>query len=163
MSSTTAGANVCLLLLVACARLSAQTSKPLESSDFTLTSLESVADTGSARRLLGSPDSVTTGDDPSGAAPLDAWWYRDVEIVFLPSGDFLGTWLRGPSRSTRRGLRLGANIANVQRLYGRPTNSYGDSAFVYAEPRKREGEGRMLYITGSHKTVKAIYLGRTID
>ena len=80
----------------------------LRREDLVVAGVRLRTDSASVRRLLGQPDSITKGDDPSEASgELLAWWYRDLEIVFLNDGRVLGEWIRGPSRSTARGLRLG--------------------------------------------------------
>jgi hypothetical protein len=148
--------------LVAAPLLHAQTGRQLQRNDFVVAGIPLQADSGTVRRLLGRPDSITKGDDPSEASgELLAWWYPDLEIVFLSDGTVLGEWIRGASRSTARGLRVGAARDAVLQLYGRPNPSAADSTMVYVL-RHREGTPRLLIYTSAGR-VSAIYAGRTID
>jgi len=134
----------------------------LRREDLVVAGVRLRTDSASVRRLLGQPDSITKGDDPSEASgELLAWWYRDLEIVFLSDGRVLGEWIRGPSRSTARGLRLGKPRAEVLRLYGRPNPSATDSTIVYVLIHQENTPKLVVYT--SRGRVSAIYVGRTID
>jgi len=150
------------LPLFMAAALAAQTAPKLTSADFVLTGIPDRADTGVVRRVLGSPDSIADGDDPSQAGPIPTWWYRDLRVAFLAGHELHGWWLTGRSRSTQRGLRVGAARVEIQRLYGSPTNAYGDSVLVYCEPYGGTVP-RCMYVSVRRDHVQGIYVGRNID
>jgi hypothetical protein len=151
-----------LLVIWRASTLAAQTAKPLSSRDLSLAAMPDRADSSVVRRVLGTPDSIANGDDPSEAAPIPAWWYQDLEVIFLHGHELHGWWLTGPSRTTARGLRVGASRAVVRRLYGAPTNAYGDSILVYCEPHRPPLPRCMsLWLAGGR--VQRIYIGRSID
>ena len=140
-----------------------QTPGGLRSSDFLLTRIPDKADTSIVRRVLGPPDSISKGDDPSEASgELPTWWYRDLRLVFADGRQLHGWWITGPSRSTPRGLRVGAPQRDLRRLYGAPTTSYGDSMFVYCE-RKGDASRRCIFASVTAGRVRDLYVGRTID
>jgi hypothetical protein len=72
-----------LLVIWRASTLAAQTAKPLSSRDLSLAAMPDRADSSVVRRVLGTPDSIANGDDPSEAAPIPAWWYQDLEVIFL--------------------------------------------------------------------------------
>jgi hypothetical protein len=146
-----------------CLPLFSQTPRRLRSSDFLLPRIPDKADTSIVRRVLGAPDSISKGDDPSQASgDLPTWWYRDLRLVFADERQLHGWWITGPSRSTPRGLRVGAPRRDLQRLYGAPKTSYGDSMFVYCERRGDSGP-RCIFASVAAGRVRDLYIGRTID
>ena len=163
MHSSSIIAIVSLGFVLGTARLVSQTPPRLTAADLLLPGVPDRADTSAVHRVLGPPDSIAKGDDPSQASgELPTWWYRDLRVVFADGRELHGWWLTGPSRSTTRGLRVGAPRAEVQNLYGRPTNSYGDSVLVYCEPHGGSVP-RCMYISIARGHVRDIYIGRNID
>ena len=139
----------------------AQAKPQLQATDFVVAGVPADVDTSAVRHILGAPDSVTTtADDPSQASgSLLAWWYSDLEFVIVGAGTVHGAWLRGPSRATARGLRVGAPRAAVERLYGFPS-APSDSLVDYSE-HKRNGRSIFVYLTRNR--VAAIYVGHLLD
>jgi len=153
------------LILVASipSSMAGQRPPPLRTSDFLLHRIPDDADTSVVRHVLGAPDSISTGDDPSQASDnLPTWWYRDLHIVFADGRHVHGWWITGPSRATQRGLRVGAPRGDIQRLYGPPTLSSGDSTFTYREPRGGS-HPRLIFIWVAAGRVRDLYIGRLID
>jgi hypothetical protein len=143
--------------------LPAQAVQQLRPSDFLVAGLPDQADSATVRHLLGAPDSITTGDDPSQASgDLLAWWYGDLQVIFVDRVRVLGEWLNGPSRHTSRGLHVGAPTADIKRLYGPSMPTPGDSTFMYREPGD-EPTPRYLFVSATDGRVTAIYIGRLID
>jgi hypothetical protein len=152
-----------LLFLALPVALSGQGVRRLRAVDFTLPGIPDKADSSVVRRVLGAPDSTGKGDDPSQASgELPAWWYRDLQLIFPDGQQLNGWWITGPSRSTPRGLRIGAPRSDIRRLYGSPTSSSGDSTFIYREPTGGE-HPRYLFISVAAGRVATIYVGRLID
>src|SRR2546425_5946676 len=140
-----------------------QTPPPLRDSDFLLHRIPDDADTGVVRHVLGAPDSISIGDDPSQASGnLPTWWYRDLHIVFADRRHVHGWWITGPSRATPRVLRVGAPRSEIRRLYGPPTLASGDSTFTYREPR-RGSHPRLMFIWVAAGRVRDLYVCRLID
>jgi len=71
----------------------------------------------------------------------------------------VGITLTDRTRSTRRGLRVGDSVANLQRLYGEPSGKYEDS-WDYQDASNDLHVIR-LTVRGDHIT--AIYLGAILD
>ena len=151
-----------LLSLFIGAPLASQAPSKLTSADFALSGIPDRADTSIVHRVLGLPDSIADGDDPSHAEPIPGWWYRDLRVVLLAGRELHGWWITGQSRATARGLRVGASRAQVQRLYGRPTNAYADSIMVYCEPHGGTVP-RCMYVWLQRNRVQSIYIGRSVD
>ena len=150
------------LAVVMATPLASQATPRLRSADFVVSGIRDGADTSTVHRILGAPDSIADGDDPSQAAPIPTWWYRDLRVVFLGGRELHGWWITGRSRTTARGLRVGASRAVVRRLYGPPTHTYGDSLLVYCE-RQGGTAPRCIDVWLQRDQVKTIYVGRSID
>jgi len=149
---------------------------PLRPADLAIAGISAwSSDSSAVRRLLGKPDSVADGGDPSESGEWPAWWYHDLEVLFFLDGRAVGTWIRGPSWATARGLHLGATRDEVVRLYGPPpesphtkfmrvTGTPGphpwDSLLVYG-PIRRDGPALFVYTSGG--LVSAIFAGFATD
>jgi len=138
----------------------AQRPTKMRVADVVIAGIPAKADSALVRRLLGNPDSVALGDDPSESGELPAWWYHDLEVVFLFDGTVTGEWIRGPSRATARGLRIGASRAEVVRLYG-PPGTASDTTLVYLTAHRQGAPGLFVYVSAGR--VSAIYAGRITD
>ena len=142
--------------------LQAQHSLSIKPADLIVAGVPDRAEASDVERLLGRPDSVTRGDDPSeSSGNLAAWWYRDLEILFLGDGELLGSWIRGPSRSTSRGLRVGQSRRQAQMLYGTPLERGTDTTATYVLEQK-EGTPRVI-VYFSKGRVSSIYIGSTVE
>ncbi len=149
--------------VLAPAALAAQDPQLLTAADLTIARIPLKADSGMIRQMLGAPDSVARGEDPSESGQFSAWWYRDLEVLIGRNGAVIGKWIRGASRSTARGLRIGATQDDVLRIYGPPRTSIGPSMplIVYRIGRRDGSPGLFIYLSGGH--VSAIYAGYQTD
>jgi hypothetical protein len=141
--------------------LFAQAPSHVSSTDLVLARVRLGGDTAAVRRVLGAPDSVAHDSDPSESGEWTAWWYRDLDVLFFNDGKIVGVWIRGASRGTRRGLRIGATRSEVIRLYGAPSPSTADTTLVYLSAHREGAPGLFVYL--SRGRVSAIYAGVITD
>ena len=158
MRSATIG-TIALGVLLAAVPSSAQVPAAIRGADFQLVGLSVGLDSAAVVRIMGQPDSVGLGDDPSQADLLPVWWYRDCAVVWLEKRVH-GVWLLGPTRTTPRGISVGMSDALVAAAYGAPVNAQ-DRYYVYVSDR---GESAvLLFFFRSYGRVDRIYAGRSID
>ena len=138
---------VLLVTLVAFAA-TAQRVEPLVLADLRVSRVAVDDDSASVRRRLGTPVGVDA----------NALHYPDLDVV-LKDGKVAILSITGPSRATRRGLRVGVAAEAATRLY-RPC--HGDSTLVqicYNAPRFDE---RVVLVAVADGHVSRIDIGRII-
>ena len=136
-----------LVTLVAFAA-TAQRVEPLVLADLRVSGVAVDDDSASVRRRLGTPVGVDA----------NALHYPDLDVV-LKDGKVAILSITGPSRATRRGLRVGVAAEAATRLY-RPC--HGDSTLVqicYNAPRFDE---RVVLVAVADGHVSRIDIGRII-
>src|SRR5205823_13603412 len=136
------------LLVTIAAAATAQQPAPLVTGDLRVSGVAVDDDSGSVRRRLGRPASV----DSSGLH------YPDLQI-FLKAGKVAILSITGPSRATRRGLRVGDAVDGAARLY---RTCHADSTLVqicYNAPRFDE---RVVLVAVGDGRVSRIDIGRII-
>ena len=133
----------------------------LRDSDFVVAGVAPDMDSATVRQVLGNPDSIAEGDDPSQSAPKLCWYYRDLQVV-LWGAQVEGIWLRSSRYATARGLRLGDSLGKARHLYGRNTWYSVRPKGLSWEERPR-GTGRMVYITYTDQRTEWIWLGYNGD
>ena len=134
-----------LLLTIA----TAQQPAPLVTGDLRVSGVAVDDDSGSVRRRLGVPVSV----DSSG------WHYSDLQ-VFLKASKVAIISITGPSRATRRGLRVGDPAKRASALY-RPC--YADSLIVQICYNPSDFDERAVTVAVSGGRVSRINIGRIIE
>jgi hypothetical protein len=103
--------------------------------------------------------SAADGSDPSEAGPVGAWYYPDIEVLFLGSSVH-GIWIRTRRYATARGLRVGDSGTRARRLYGqRASPSIKPDGLSW----HRRGIWSDVFVETLHGLVRAIYVGRSID
>jgi hypothetical protein len=126
----------------------AQEAKPLVAADLTVSGVAVGDDSASVRRRLGPPVSVDSA----------LLHYADLDIV-LKHGKVAILSITGPSRATRRGLRVGDAASRAAHLY-RPC--YADSTLVqvcYSE----DFDERAVIVALASGRVTRINFGRIIE
>lgn len=150
------------LLTLGVARSGCAQAAPLNTRDMTVAGITIGMDSGTVRRVLGNPDSIAEGSDPSLAAPIVAWYYRSLQVLYSEASVH-GIWLADRRVATARGLRVGDSVAVARRLYGKPT---GGSTIPPGLDwsAKVKGARTMLYVTTADSTIiKSLYVGHNID
>jgi len=141
--------TVTVLLLATATATAAQQPAPLASSDLLVAGVAVDDDSSSVRRRLGAPVSI----DSSG------WHYPDLQ-VFLKAGKVAILSITGPSRATRRGLRLGDPATRALTLY-RPC--YADSLMVQVCYNTNDFDERAVTAALRRGRVSRINVGRIIE
>lgn len=113
------------------------------------------------KRLLGAPVSHRTVPNVPQAPSGYSWNYKDLEFTFDAQGHRLMAVLTGPSRSTRRGLRVGQTAKQALALYGRPV--YQDETHLLWQVAEDEDETLGMTIILDRGRVTTILLGEVIE
>jgi hypothetical protein len=122
----------------------------LDSTDLTVAGIPYLADTALVRRALGAPlstDSIT-------------WAYADLQLT-IDSGRVIRFWLKGASRATHRGLRVGDASARVAKLYER--SCFESANVIQLCWRVDEFDSRGVVVQLNHGRVVGILVGHTFD
>ena len=137
-----------------------QSPAPLSRSDFVLRGLTYGTDPQTVRNTLGLPDSTRAGRPDEGDCWYH-WFYRDLTVNF-PSehGPVLDFNLTGPSKTTRRGLRIGDRAERVQLLYGEASSTAG-GYWVY--PLGTDSSVQLVVALDAFQRVRAVTFGRLLD
>jgi len=137
------------LLVTTAAAVTAQQPASLVTGDLRVSGVAVDDDSGSVRRRLGRPVSVDSS----------RWHYPDLEI-FLKAGKVAILSITGPSRATRRGLRVGDFAMRARTLY-RPC--YADSLMVQICYKATDFDERAVTVALTGGRVSRINVGRIIE
>jgi len=122
----------------------------LNSTDLTVAGIPYLADTAVARHALGAPlraDSTT-------------WSYADLELT-LEAGRVIRFWLRGPSRTTSRGLRVGDRKSRIALLY--PHTCFESAELVQVCWRTDDFDSRGMVVQLKDGRIAGIIIGHAFD
>ncbi len=136
-----------LVTLVAFAA-TAQRPEPLVLADLRVSGVAVDDDSTSVRRRLGAPVSVDA----------NVFHYRDLDIL-LKEGRVAILTITGPSRATRRGLRVGDAADDAARRY-RPCHA--DSTLIQICYDPRSFDERVILVAVTRGRVSRIDIGRII-
>ena len=153
---------VAVLFLLAPTALAAQ--KPVNSADFVVAGVSSELDSSAVRKLLGSPDSVTSSDHPFdvGGKLID-WWYRTLRVAYNGGTKVGGVWMLEPGVESARGLRVGDPRSRVHALYGPPASiDTASDAWVYHDADD-QSEMHLLKVFFRRNRVATVWLGWALD
>jgi hypothetical protein len=140
---------VTTLLLATATAADGQQPAPLATGDLRVSGVAVDDDSGVVRRRLGAPMSVDTS----------GWHYPDLQ-VFLKAGKVAILSITGPSRATRRGLRVGDSATRAQTLY-RPC--YADSLIIQVCYNTDDFDERAVTAALRSGHVSRINVGRIIE
>jgi hypothetical protein len=145
------GSSVILMpaLLALASALHGQEPKPLKQADLSVSGIAVDDDSATVRRHLGAPASI----DSSG------WHYRDLDLS-LADGKVAILSIRGPSRPTHRGLRVGDAATRAVSLY-RPC--FADSTIVQVCYNPDDFDERAVIVLLADGRVTMINIGRIIE
>ena len=135
---------------------------PVNRADFVVVGVSSQTDSAGVRKLLGTPDSVTSNEHPYdvGGKLID-WWYRRLRISYNGGEKVGGVWLLAPGAKTARGLQVGDARRRAQELYGIPASVDSESdAWVYHDGRS---EMHLIKVFFRSDRVDTVFLGWVLD
>ncbi len=129
--------SLILVFVMSSSIIYAQTKRPYDSTDYTISGLSNSSDDAQVLKRLGEPDTVISIN----AYPLgmQVWFYSGMEIhlVFVPqtvdsiSSHILYIQVNSAKYKTRRGLRVCDPVSNVLKLYGKPTEETEEGMWLY--------------------------------
>jgi hypothetical protein len=145
------GPSVILMaaLLALASVLHGQEPKALKPADLSVSGIAVDDDSAVVRRHLGAPTSM----DSTG------WHYRDLDLS-LAGGKVRILSIRGPSRPTQRGLRVGDAATRALSLY-RPC--FADSTIVQICYNPADFDERAVIVLVADGRVTTINIGRIIQ
>lgn len=143
------GVSVGATFLALAGALHAQEAKPLKLADLSVAGITVDEDSGAVRRHLGTPTVI----DSAG------WQYPDLSIIWK-AGKVRILSLGGPSRSTRRGLRVGDSASRAVSLY---SPCHADSTLVQVCFNPDDFDERAVIAITAGGRVTRINVGRIIE
>ena len=137
---------------------------PVGRADFVVAGVSSQTDSAAVRRLLGRPDSVTSGDHPFDVGgKLINWWYHRLRVSYNGGEKVGGMWLLAPGVETTRGLRVGDQRQRVRRLYGTPASvDTASDAWIYHDADDGS-EMHLVKVFFQRDRVASVFLGWVLD
>jgi hypothetical protein len=127
--------------------------------DFVIAGVSEGMDAAAVRKILGKPQSITSGKNPFDyGQKLIAWRYDGLIVAFV-DGAVNAATLISPSRATKRGLRVGDSAEKLLRLYGEPAGKY-QADWEYLDPAEETHVLRVMVKSGR---VTKIGVGRILD
>jgi len=135
---------------------------PIGKRDFIVAKLGPQSDSGTVRRVLGRPDSVTFEDHPFDVgAKLSDWWYPKLRVLYYGASQPSAIWILARGVSTARGLQVGDRQDRVRTLYGRPASiDRASNAWVYYKPGEDLEIIKIFFRAGR---VASVFAGVVLD
>ena len=132
--------------------------------DFVVAGISDRLDSAQVRRLLGAPDSITSGDHPYDASgKLIDWWYPQFRVLYNGGKRVGAVWVLGSRAPTHRGLRVGDARSRVRALYGLPASvDTASNAWVYHDA-DHESEVHLMKVFFQRDRVLSIFIGWVLD
>jgi len=133
----------------------------LTDKDLGIAGLSMNSDSAQARRVLGAPQSVRHHDYHGNDEVLHLadWAYSGLTLSFYENGKFYSATIRGRSRATVRGLRVGDSVKRLTALYGSPISMDSLTAVYHFAPPGPHPSNWGMIIHAQRGVVRRIVVG----